>query len=238
MTSKDGRRRISNGEAPSPGLSSWRWNLAALLVFLLAAAAVYGEVWREDARSVVPARDFQHRGAQLTTRMDVTLETWLVARNAYTLTHRPHRLFDTEHCAPWEKTMTLGIPMITMGVVAVMAAGPLGASLLAPFTSPFSTWTPNPYEMLASVLPGLDSIRVVHRLGAGVHLVLSVLAGMGLAALLRMSGRHGRFAAPALILLAAFEVLRAPALGFERSYHWVVESIRPRASGSVASPPA
>ena len=82
--------------------------------------------------------------------------------------------------------------------------------------------------MLASVLPGLDSVRAVHRLGAGVHVVLSVLAGMGVAVLLRTSGRYRRFAAPALILLAAFEVLRAPALGFERSYHWVVESIRPR----------
>jgi hypothetical protein len=452
LTSRDGQRRISNGEAPSPGLSSWRWNLAALLVFFLAAAAVYGEVWREDARSVVPARDFQHRGARLTTRMDVTFQTWLATRNAYTLIHRPHRLFDTEHCAPWEKTMTLGIPMITMGllavpisvatsdpiltynvavvaltliaavamfllvtdwtglpaagiaagllysfhpirlasihhppqwdtswtvlalffahrlfahgrwrdalglalscalqigasfypllaatflappfvawlvlryrfhqvriaqlacvagtvlfaaavvlgpyleargsseilrrsafwfavwreylpgqslfmgwiipalallglalprrraapalegdprwallagalIVAVMAAGPLGASLLAPFTDALHTRTPNPYEMLASVLPGLDSIRVVHRLGAGVHLALSVLAGIGVAVLIRLSGRRRRFAAPALILLAAFEVLRAPALGFERSYQWVVESIRPR----------
>jgi hypothetical protein len=437
---------------PSPGLSSWRWNLAALLVFLLAAAAVYGKVWREDPRSVVPARDFQRRSVQAMTRMDVTLETWIVARNAYTLTHRPHRLFDTEHCAPWEKTMTLGIPMITMGVVAipasvatgdpilsynfalvaltliaavamfllvndwtglpaagiaagllyafhhirlalihhpsvwdtswmvlalffahrlfahgrwrdalglalscalqigasfypllaavfvappfviwlvlrygfrqvriaqlacvalvvvlaaavvlgpyleargssetlrrsafffapwreylpgrfffegwiilplallglalprrraapalegdprwallagaliaaVMAAGPLGASLLAPFPDLASAWKLNPYQTLASVLPGLDSVRAVRRLGAGVHVVLSVLAGMGVAVLLRTSGRYQRFAAPALILLAAFEVLRAPALGFERSYHWVAESIRPR----------
>jgi hypothetical protein len=413
---------------------------------------VYAEVWREGPRSVVPARDFQHRGAQMTTRMDVTLETWLVARNAYTLARRPTRLFDTEHCAPWEKTMTLGIPMITMGIVAIpasiatsdpiltynialvsltliaavamfllvtdwtglpaagiaagllyafhpirlapihhpsvwdtswtvfclffahrlfahgrwrdtlglavscalqigasfypllaatflappfvvwlllryglrqvriaqlatvllcvvlaaavflgpyleargsseilrrsafrfapwreylpggslfvgwtslglalvglalprrhaapalqgdprwalllgalivalLAAGPLSASLLAPFTDPLASPTPNPYRMLASVLPGLDSVRMVERLGAGVHLVFSVLAGMAAAVLLRLAGRHWRLAAAALILLAAFDVLRAPALGFERSYHWVLEAIRPR----------
>jgi hypothetical protein len=437
---------------PSPGLSSWRWNLAALTVFLLATVAVFGQVWREDPRSVVPARDLHKQGWQRTARMDVTLETWIVARHAYTLARRPHRLFDTEHCAPWEKTLTLGIPMITMGIVAIpasvatsdpvltynvalvaltliaaaamfllvtdwtglpaagiaagllyafhpirlapihhpsvwdtswtvlalffaqrlfahgrwrdalglalscalqigasfypllaasflappfvvwlvlrygfrrvriaqlafvtlvvalaaavvlgpyvqaresseilrrsvlffapwreyvpgrylfegwiilglallglvlprrrvapalegdprwallagalivalMAAGPLGSSLLAPFTSHFPAATPNPYRMLASVLPGLDSVRVVYRLAAGVHVALSVLAGMGVALLLRTSGRYLRFAAPALILLAAFEVLRAPALGFERSYQWVVEPIRPR----------
>jgi len=406
------------------------------MVFLLATAAVFGQVWREDPRSVVPAHVFPRRGVQAMTRMDITLETWIVGRNAHTLARRPHRLFDTEHCAPWEKTLTLGIPMITMGViavpvsvvtsdpilsynvalveltliaavamfllvtgwtglpaagiaagllyafhpirlslihhpsvwdtswtvlalffgqrlfahgrwrdalglalacalqigasfypllaatflappfvvwllfrygfrqvriaqlafvalivalaaavvlgpylqvresseilrrsalffapwreylpgrylfegwiilglallglalprrraapalegdprwallagaliVAVMAAGPLGSSLLSPFTSHF---------------PGLDSVRAVYRLGAGVHVVLSVLAGLGVAFLLRTAGRYLRFAAPALILLAAFEVLRAPALGFERPYQWVVESIRP-----------
>jgi len=113
-------------------------------------------------------------------------------------------------------------------IVAVMAAGPLGSSLLAPFTDPYSTSTPNPYRMLASVLPGLDSVRAVRRLGAGVHVVLSLLAGMGVAVLLQLSGRYRRIAAPALILLAGFAVLRAPALGFERSYHWTMEEIRPR----------
>jgi len=436
---------------PSPGLSSWRWNLAALLVFFLAATAVYAGVWKEGPRSVVPVHDFERRGVRGMARMDVTLETWIVARNAYTLVHRPDRLFDTEHCAPWDKTLTLGIPMITMAVVAipasvatgdpiltynvalvaltliaavamfllvtewtglpaagiaagllyafhpirlspihhpsewdtswtvlalffaqrlfahgrwrdafglalscalqvgasfypllaasflappfivwlvlrygfrkvriaqlacvalivaltaavflgpylearqtsetlrrsafffahwseylpghplfegwmilalallglalprrraapaldgdprwallagalivvVLAAGPLGSSLLAPFTDPFSTSTPNPYRMLASVLPGLDSVRAVRRLGAVVHVVLSLLAGMGVAVLLQLSGRYRRFAAPALIALAAFAVLGAPALGFERSHHWTVESIRP-----------
>ena len=130
MTSRDGRRRISSGEVPSPGLSSWRWNLAAILVFFLAAAAVYGEVWREDPRSVVPVLDFQRGGVRAIGRMDVSLETWLVARNAHTLVHHPHRLFDTEHCAPWEKTMTLGIPMITMGVVAIPASVATGDPIL------------------------------------------------------------------------------------------------------------
>src|SRR5262245_18965226 len=59
---------------------------------------------------------------QMLCRNDVAFETWLVARHAHTLVRRPWRLFDTEHCAPDEKTLTLGVPMFAMGVLAVPAS--------------------------------------------------------------------------------------------------------------------
>ena len=53
---------------------------------------------------------------------DVVFEAWLTARNARTLLTEPHRPFDTPHCAPAEKTLTLGVPMITMGLLATPVA--------------------------------------------------------------------------------------------------------------------
>jgi hypothetical protein len=52
---------------------------------------------------------------------DLIFEAWIVARNAFTWTHAPARMFDTEHCAPYEKTLTLGLPMITAGLFGVPA---------------------------------------------------------------------------------------------------------------------
>jgi hypothetical protein len=60
-------------------------------------------------------------GLEAFVRADVTFEAWLVARNARTLLREPWQLFDTEHCAPGEKTLTLGVPMLTMGLLAVPA---------------------------------------------------------------------------------------------------------------------
>jgi hypothetical protein len=49
-------------------------------------------------------------------------EAWLTARHADTLLRRPWRLFDTEHCAPEEQTLTYGVPLIAMGVLAIPAS--------------------------------------------------------------------------------------------------------------------
>lgn len=54
-------------------------------------------------------------------RSDVEFEAWLVSRNAGTLLRNPLQIFDAEHCAPETKTLTLGIPMIAMGLLATPA---------------------------------------------------------------------------------------------------------------------
>jgi hypothetical protein len=428
--------------------------LSALAVFLAATLGIHAELWRRGASSVVPLSHPpeapSNPGHARVGRADVTFEAWLVSRNARTLATRPHRLFDTEHCAPAEKTLTLGIPMITMGALAIpaffasgdpiltynltlvvlpwlaalatyllvvawtgvpaagIAAGLLygfhatrladiahpsvwdtawtpfallfaqrlfshgrwrdavglaasialqiGASfyalLAAAFlTSPYAIWlihrqrlrhaspaqvafvvvatalavaallgpyllapaeadmhrsrvafaplkaylpgaqlfpgwtllalaaasllqaprpserragdprwpllagvllvalvaagpshrallepvlpdgasafVPDLYRAFAAVLPGLDAVRVVRRLCQGVYVGLAILAGFGAAALIRRSGRLAAASAVGIVLVAAFDVVRAPSLGFERTYRWGYAEIRP-----------
>jgi hypothetical protein len=414
---------------------------AALLVFVLAAAAVYGPVWLAGGSEVAPVRPALERGMAQVTRADVIFEAWLVSRHARTLLMAPHRLFDTEHCAPAEKTLALGIPMVTLGALAIPAfllsgdpvlsynatlvllslvgavamytlvlawtgapgAG-IAAGLLYSFhpirltdithptvwdgtwtvfallfaerlfargrwrdaaglaamtilqiaasfyplvaaallTTPFLLWLlvrnglrhvsvgqlafvlgsiaiaaawllgpyllaetalgggelhrerftyatlgrlapgawlfpgwsmlglvgfalaarrawilpriqgdprwvllagaalaalvaighnayplPNAHRLLALVLPGLDAVRVVLRVFSATHLAFALLAGIGAAALIRLGGRAGVAIATVLVLVCAFEMLRAPSLGIDRTYRWALEEIRP-----------
>lgn len=423
---------------------------AALAVFAVATLAVFGELWSYGPDRVIAVAKSRTNAdspvADAVPVADVTFEAWLVSRNARTLTTRPHRLFDAEHCAPAERSLTFGIPMITMGALAIptwyatgnpiltynltivvitliaafamyglvtrwtgrpaagLVAGLLfafhpirltdithpsvwdaswtvlglwfaerlfgggrwrdafglaaavalqmGASfyplLAATFSlPPFAIWLavrdrppkvslaqlafvagatllaaacllgpylgveteqgemrrqifafaplrhylpgerlfpgfvllallvasllsgrsrpelriqgdprgpllagavlvaliaagpslgrllPEPfhtldlYGLFAAFLPGLDAVRGVMRLAQGAHLALALLAGLGAAALLQRMGRFAALAGIGLVLLAGFDVLRAPALGFERPYRWDYEVIAP-----------
>jgi hypothetical protein len=111
------------------GLSSWRWNAAAAAVFVAALGITFGDLWRDDPRSVAPVGRVPP-GLEMVSRADVSFEAWLVDRHARTLVRAPWRLFATEHCAPGERTLTLGVPMITMGLLAV-PAGFSGEPILA-----------------------------------------------------------------------------------------------------------
>jgi hypothetical protein len=106
--------------SPQPGpVLRPRLGVVAPLVFGIVLVGVFGPTWRGD-RAAVPGP----RGTPWTLPIyaDLTFETWLVARHAVTWAHAPRRLFDTEHCAPYEKTLTLGIPMLTQGLLGVPAA--------------------------------------------------------------------------------------------------------------------
>jgi hypothetical protein len=65
---------------------------------------------------------------------DTTWVSWLVARNAVTLLGAPTRLYDTEHCAPFAHSLTLGDPMLTQSFLAVPATL-VGASGTAAFNT-------------------------------------------------------------------------------------------------------
>ena len=96
------------------------WSLVALLVFLVLAGVNLRDVWRAGPGSYALVSG--EGGGLAIARGDVTFEAWLVARNARTWLEDPSALFDTEHCAPAEKTLILGIPMLTMGLLAVPVA--------------------------------------------------------------------------------------------------------------------
>jgi hypothetical protein len=102
--------------------------VAAAAVFSVGIAFFFRETWRSGPSTSVPvqalftkqsSRSAHDHVWEAITRSDSTFAAWLVGRNAYTLLHRPLDLFDTEHCAPAEQTMTLGEPMITMGLLGM-----------------------------------------------------------------------------------------------------------------------
>src|SRR5574338_436525 len=53
---------------------------------------------------------------------DVTSEAWLASRHARTLLREPWRLFDTPHCFPAERSLTLGFPAIGLGILGIPAS--------------------------------------------------------------------------------------------------------------------
>jgi hypothetical protein len=101
-------------------MSRSRWVLVAALVFSFAAIATYAPVWRAGATVVVPAQ--RATGGWVTiSHGDLQAEVWIVSRGAYTLVHRPLHYFDSEHCAPTEKSLAYGPAMLTMALLAIPA---------------------------------------------------------------------------------------------------------------------
>jgi hypothetical protein len=91
---------------------------------------------------------------------------------------------------------------------------------------------PKLYGIVSSLVPGLDSVRAPRILSIGVHLALSLLAGLGAAGLLRLAPRLApkgwSGALAGLMVLAAAGVALRPAwLGFEPSVRFETLAIRP-----------
>jgi hypothetical protein len=87
---------------------------------------------------------------------------------------------------------------------------------------------PNLYLLLAELVPGLSAGRGPGSMYSGVHLVTSLLAGLGAAGLLRsVPARVRPHAAALLILLAAIDTLRPPWLGLEPRIEYRIAELRP-----------
>jgi len=82
-----------------------------LLVFCLGTLQLTSAVWFEEH----PTRRL--RAAAWADQMFIA---WAVARNAYTLSHKPLEIFDAEPCHPVQKSLALGHPLITHGLVGVV----------------------------------------------------------------------------------------------------------------------
>lgn len=151
--------------------------LLAIAVFCLATAWVYAGLWQHGPQrtlAVVSGLE-ESQGARVVRVADATFEAWLVARNARTLSTRPLQLFDAEHCAPAEKSLAFGIPMIAMGAVAIpwwyATHDPLASyngalvslTLLAAFAmyALVSSWTGRPAAgVVAGLLFAFHPIRI------------------------------------------------------------------------------
>jgi hypothetical protein len=92
---------------------------------------------------------------------------------------------------------------------------------------------PNLYAMLAAVIPGLDVVRAPGALFSGTHLALSILAGFGAAALIRLSPhKYATYVAAVLMCLTWVYTLTPGAVGFLPRTQYSAMSVKPRA-GSI-----
>jgi hypothetical protein len=93
---------------------------------------------------------------------------------------------------------------------------------------------PNLYAMLAAVIPGLDVVRAPGALFSGTHLALSILAGFGAAALIRLSPhRYATYVAVVLICLTYVHTLSASVAGFRPGSGYSAISVKPRAESII-----
>jgi hypothetical protein len=98
--------------------------LACAAVFAAALATAFHPYLGSDLERVAPAvprpdaPSAGHPGGPLGA-IDHRFVAWLVARNAWTLLHRPLALFDAEPCYPEPDALTLGEPGIAFGVVGI-----------------------------------------------------------------------------------------------------------------------
>lgn len=93
--------------------------LIAILVFAIAFGWAFGGAARHVSTASL-LKDDPLLG--LPSRADLLLQSYLVSRHGVTWPSAPWALFDTEHCAPLEKSLTLGVPMLTLGLLAVPVA--------------------------------------------------------------------------------------------------------------------
>lgn len=125
-----GKPRLDDNVA----VSSARRRFAALKQFgvvlvLLAAVAffVFAPVLRAGPKTHSPvprvwASSMKAAEDELRVRReDVVYEAWLVARHARTFIQAPRLIYQGEHCAPYENTVTYCIPMLTMGLLGIPA---------------------------------------------------------------------------------------------------------------------
>jgi hypothetical protein len=95
-------------------------------VFAGALALAFSAYCGSDLERVAPAvprpnaPPADHPGGPLGA-IDQRFVAWLVARNAWTLIHRPLALFEAEPCYPEPRALTLGEPGITLGLVGIPA---------------------------------------------------------------------------------------------------------------------
>lgn len=116
LSEPDARRGWSRADAA--------WLAFAVAVFALALTARFHEILARDLTTFAASQLDLGDPAPLpdvVKRADHRFVAWLVARNAYTLSTRPARIFDAEQCFPAEKTLALGDPAIGLGLIGVPA---------------------------------------------------------------------------------------------------------------------
>lgn len=91
-------------------------------------------------------------------------------------------------------------------------------------------WLPNLWDAVGSLVPALDSVRSPAALLSGVHTILCILAGLGAAALIRITPtRFVPVAITVLIAVAYVDTLRPASLGLTPRQRYAPIRLRPEA---------
>ncbi len=132
------------GEAWKPIRGASGWTALAAILFVSVTLYRFQPVLETGLGESVPIAVYLQQEElsvwQSITEADLVYEVWLVSRNARALLAQPLDFFDGLHCTPFERSVTLGIPMVAMGVIAV----------------PFSLFTNNPVLVYNLVLIALS----------------------------------------------------------------------------------
>ena len=87
---------------------------------------------------------------------------------------------------------------------------------------------PNLFAWIRALLPGAEAVRLPSALGPAVVLVATILAGLGVAALVRIAPPRWRIAlGAALVALCVLDTVRPSWLGLEPTFHFTRVAIRP-----------
>lgn len=119
--------------------------------------------------------------------------------------------------------------LVAIGLLAWLGTGGRGATNIPLPSGPSSgSPLPNLFGALASMIPGLDTVRSPGTLLNGIHLASSILAGLGIAALVRsVPARFATVVAIALVGGVWIAILRPPLLGLEPRVHYETLTLRP-----------
>jgi hypothetical protein len=92
------------------------WLPITLGVFLFCLLYTFLGVWSRGPTTFVPVTRRPER-ARMLTEQDVRFGVWGASRNAWVLARAPWRIFDAEPCHPVRRSLALGHPMISLGIV-------------------------------------------------------------------------------------------------------------------------
>lgn len=153
--------------------------------------------------------------------------TWLLATVAFATIF--WRRLRQARCAGTDRAL-LAVLIACAAVLLVLAAGGnAGDRLLDELQglTPSGAW-PNPYALIERIVPGLGSVRAPLRVHVGVDLLLSLLAGLGTAAMLRsVPGRWAPAAAAIIVAIVFVDTLRPEISGLPSRIEVLTPRVRP-----------
>ena len=87
-------------------------------MFAACLLAAFLGIWLQGFSRFVPS--VEHEDPFRTfIESDLRLAVWGASRNAWTLAHAPWRLYAAEPCFPMSRSLTLGHPMLSLGVLGL-----------------------------------------------------------------------------------------------------------------------